>query len=672
MKAKKIKFKKAKLQSIKVKLVAVLLLICLIPVAVMGLTIYMQSKSILRDKLETTSKQTILEVNRGIDNYFNGVSNFVELISSNINIKEIDDSKEYFEFGKSLLADVENVDKDIITIHIASEKGSYYAAPEERMEPNFDYKSRPWYKLAMENAGKIVITDPFVSAIDESNVVTIAKTLQKNNKVIGVVAASINLEGLASKLSEIKVGSEGYIYVSDSNGILVAHPKKDIIGTDEAAKLSVWKDISSNQSGFTEYDFYGDRKFAVYSTSELTGWKIVASLDNKELLNDTNNIKNITIIALGIIAVIAVIVSLLFSATISKNINKLLEVFNKVKDGDLRAKVDIKSKDEFKTLGNSFNEMTEHMSELIKSVDKSSNTVLETSSNLSAMSEETSASISEVARAIEEVSSGAIEQANSAQHGATSMVELSDNLNLLNESVKAMRLVYENASKLSDRGLNMIESLTEKSNGTKNSTNKVSDMIMEMKASTDKINAVSDTISQITEQTNLLSLNASIEAARAGEAGRGFAVVAEEIRKLAEQSKDSTTEIKKIVDDVKTKTEIAVEAIAGTGKTVEEQEVVVGETKSVFNDIMSAFVDLLSKIGKIREYVDIINEKKETVVTQIENISSISQETAASSEEVTASTEEVTGITEELTGHANELQQMAENLKEMIDTFKFE
>lgn len=666
------KVKKLKLQSIKFKLVAILLLICLVPVAVMGATIYLKSKSTLRSKLEITSKQTILEVNRGIDNYFKGISNLVELISNNIDIKSIDENKEHFEFGKVLLADIKNVDKDIITIHIATEKGSYYACPEERMDSNFDYKSRPWYKLAMENKGQMVITEPFVSIIDGRNVVTIAKTIEKDNKVIGVAAVSIDLEGLSNNLSEIKVGDAGYMYISDANGVLVSHPNKEIIGTNEAAKLSVWKEISSDEEGFIEYDFYGKRKFAVYSTSGLTGWKIVASLDNKELINDTKNIQNITIMTLGIIAIIAIIVSLILSTAISKDINKLLVAFNKVKDGDLRAKVNIKSKDEFKKLGEDFNEMIENVSALIKSVNESSNTVLETSSNLSIMSEETSTSISEVARAITDVSSGAIEQANSAQDGATSIIELSDNLNLLNKATEAIGLVYENTNNLSSKGLKMVGTLIEKSNDTKVSTTKVSDLVREMEESIGKINAVSDTISQITEQTNLLSLNASIEAARAGEAGRGFAVVAEEIRKLAEQSKDSTTEIKKIVDDIKVKTKVAVVAIKDTGTIVEEQEVVVDQAKSVFNDIMSGVDDLISKVSEIRDYIVVIDEKKENVVTQIESISSISQETAASSEEVTASTEEVISISEELTVHANELQQMSENLKVMINTFKFE
>jgi len=515
----------------------------------------------------------------------------------------------------------------------------------------------------MENKGETVITTPYKSATTGENVVTVAKTIEKNNNVVGVVGVNVSLKSLSDGLSEIKVGNEGYMYVSDASGNLVAHPNKEIIGTDEAAKLSVWSDISSNKEGFTEYDFNGEKKFAVYTTSQLTGWKIVASLDDKELLNDTQDILNIIILTLGVISIIAIAVSLIFSNSISKNINRLLTAFNKVKDGDLRVNVNIKSRDEFKDLGENFNGMIENISSLIKSVNKSSNIVLDTSSNLSAIAEETSASISEVARAIEDVSGGAVEQANSAQDGATAMIELSENLKLLNEATEAIGAVYENANHLSNRGLTMVD--------TRISTNKVSELVIDMDESTGKINSVSDTISQITEQTNLLSLNASIEAARAGEAGRGFAVVAEEIRKLAEQSKDSTMEIKKIVDDIKTKTNIAVVAIRDTEKIVEEQDGVVDEAKAVFNDIMAGVQDLISKVTEISEYIVVINKKKDNVVTQIENISSISQETAASSEEVTASTEEVTGISEELTGHANELQHMSEKLKEIINTFKF-
>ncbi|WP_346928813.1 cache domain-containing protein, partial [Clostridium sp.] len=221
------KFKKFRLQSIRVKLIVILLLICLVPVAAMGITIYSESKSTLRDKLETTSKQTILEVNRGIDNYFIGMSRSVELLSNNINFVEVEDKEEYFKFAKMLMTDVKNSDEDILNIFMGTEKGKFHIYPEAETDADYDYKSRPWYKLAMENKGQLVVTPPYKSATTGENVVTVAKTIEKDNNAVGVIGLNVSLKNLSDGLSKIKVGNEGYMYVSDANGNLVAHPNKE-------------------------------------------------------------------------------------------------------------------------------------------------------------------------------------------------------------------------------------------------------------------------------------------------------------------------------------------------------------------------------------------------------------------------------------------------------------
>jgi len=199
---------------------------------------------------------------------------------------------------------------------------------------------------------------------------------------------------------------------------------------------------------------------------------------------------------------------------------------------------------------------------------------------------------------------------------------------------------------------------------------KVADIVTDMNKSVKEISMISDAINAITEQTNLLALNASIEAARAGEAGKGFAVVADEIRKLAEQSKNSTEQIKSIIGNIQLKAITAVQAMDSTKKSNLDQNEAVTKTEQIFNDILFSITTLTEKVGTVENSVESMQVQKQIFVTQIENTSAISEETASSTEEVTASTEEVTATMDKFTQHTEELQQLAEKLKEEIDKFK--
>lgn len=397
----------------------------------------------------------------------------------------------------------------------------------------------------------------------------------------------------------------------------------------------------------------------------------MALLYDSELEEDTQLILNTTTIMLILMVLCTAIVSFLFSAPIAKNIKGLVNAFKKVAGGDLTARVDINSKDEFGILSLDFNEMVENISDLMMKVNESAVTVLDTSAVLASISEETSASIGEVARAIDEVAHGASEQAQNSAEGATSISELAESLNQVEEATGLMGKMTNDATQLTVEGLSKMKTLIEKSDITKESTHRIAELIDDMKESTNKIDEISDTISKITAQTNLLALNASIEAARAGEAGKGFAVVADEIRNLAEQSKVSTVEIKAIIETIKGKSSLSVEAMGQTENSVEEQEVVVGEAKEVFNAITKAVAILSRKVKEIGEYSEEIAKKKENVVEQIENISAISEESASASEEVTASTEQITVTVDEISKYAGELQNLSEDLKARVNKFTF-
>jgi methyl-accepting chemotaxis protein len=641
-----------------------------IPLIILGYGANIQAKSILNEKLKLTSQQTLLEVNDGISSYFDGFSNMITMTSTDYNFVNSDKSEQAAYIPESL-KNLKESNSNIFSSYFATTDGKFDIYPSSKMPEGFDPRERPWYKQAVDNKGKVIITLPFTDAQTGKNVVSIAKTVERDGKVIGVCAMNVSLETLTEKISMKKIGRTGYVFISDVEGkSMIAHPNKDLLGTDAASKQSFWNDAKTNEKGFITYTFNNTKKFGVYETNNITGWKLVATLDEKELSNDTNSILTTTLVIIVVICFISIVLSLLLSKGIAHNIKKLKEVFEKASSGDLTVSITSSTKDEFMDLANSFNEMLKNISELMNNVTKSSKTVLETSSNLASMSEEVTASIGEVAKAIEEVSEGATNQSQNAQNGVTEMNDLSNRLDKISVNSNEMDKLSASTKELGAKGLSMIDTLIEKSKKTKIATGEVDSIVRDMDESTRKINTISETISQITEQTNLLALNASIESARAGEAGKGFAVVAEEIRKLAEQSKSSTEEIKVIITNIQSKSDTAVKAIKSTESVVTEQDLAVGKTQEIFSEILRSIETMISKVDEIKTSIIDVDEKKKKAVLEIENISLISQETASASEEVTASTEEITAVMDRFTKYADELQLLAEKLDEEISKFR--
>jgi len=662
--------KRFKFNSIRSKLIISMVGICVIPLFIVGYGAYTQSKLILNEKLKVTSQQTLLEMNDGIDNYFNGFGSMINMLSANYNFVNGDNS-EQASYIPGLLQNLKESNKDIFSVYFGTTDGKFQIYPNDKMPEGYNPTERPWYKQALEHKGQVIVTLPFKDAQTGENTVSIAKTVERDGKVIGVCATNVSLNTLTEKIATKKIATTGYIFISDVEGkSMIAHPDKNLLGTDAASKQAFWDGVKTSDNGFITYTFNNVKKFGVYETNKVTGWKLVASLDEKELSNDTNSILFTTLSIIVVMILISIILSLVLSRGISRNIKKLKEVFAKASDGDLTVSITPSTKDEFRDLANSFNYMIENISKLMNSVTRSSREVMETSSNLASMSEEVTASIGEVAKAIEEVSDGATNQSQNAQKGVSEMNDLSDKLEEISTNSNEMDRLSANTKDLGSKGLSMIDTLIEKSNRTKIATTEVNDIVQDMNESTKKINTISEKISQITEQTNLLSLNASIESARAGEAGKGFAVVAEEIRKLAEQSKDSTEEIKTIIANIQKKSDTAVKAIKSTENVVNEQDLAVGETQKIFSEILKSIGIMIDKVEEVKGSIIDINKKKQSAVLEIENISSISQGTAAASEEVTASTEEITSVMDKFTNYADDLQVLAEKLGAEIDKFK--
>ncbi|GFZ33385.1 methyl-accepting chemotaxis protein [Clostridium zeae] len=654
-------------RSIRARLIIFFILICQVPLLAFALIANYQSKSTLYSKLKVTTTQEIDLTNKIIDNYFSIFSSSIDTMSGLDDIKSDDDATVV-----SILKGFKDKNPDIINdyVGLANKKMTIY--PETTMPSGYDPTTRPWYTEAINNKGKVSFSSPYKDAATGKLVISLSKTIEKDGQLIGVVSIDLSLENLAKTFSNVKVGEEGYVYISDSQGILVSHPTASLVGTDEAKKQSFWGNVEKNQNGFEGYTFNGAKKYVSYDKNKVTGWIIFASMNESELTKDTKVLINTSILDMIITLVINIVVAYGISTYIARNINKIRQGLNKAANGDLTHKVVINTKDEFSQLADSFNEMTTSMNALISGVKESSLTMESTAVTIATMSEDVTTAIGDVAKTVDQVAAGSSEQAKDIEEGVYELQQLISELKVAYDQIENMTSLAMVTQDMTNDGITTMDVLSEKSVETNKSSQNIEEAVNDMTSSVGTIKSFTNIINEIAEQTNLLALNAAIEAARAGEAGRGFAVVADEIRKLAEQVTESTKEIGSIIDLVDSKSRNALNAMENTKAAISSQSESVEQTKNNLQTI-SEFMGLLSEaISNVKTSIDVVDKSKDQIMENMQSMSAISEETAASTEEVSASTEEISATMDEFNQNAEVLKEIAVTLEEKIDKFKLE
>ena len=657
---------------IKVKLVLALVLICIIPLSAVGFITYEQAYNKLESTFKLTTQQTLGEVNREINYYFNGLVKIENMLASNPFLQQLSTNPEYEQYARDYLKNVKESNPDIELINFVLMDKKIVNFPVTTYDSKYDPTQRAWYKGAMQDKGKVVVSEPFKSASSGKQVVSLSKTVEFNGQIVGIVMFTIDLEKLSKELTGIAIGKQGYIYIATSNGFMVVHKNGDLIGTDEVTKQTFWNDAKVSQKGISPYSYLGVDKYAVYDTNELVNWKIIATINKSELLEDTNSIKNLVVISIGVVFILAVFIALLISNSIASNARKLQTAFRRAAGGDLQVRTEIKTKDELGILSKDFNEMISNIGALIRSLKSSSEVIMNASEAINAMSNQSSSAVNEVALTVNQVAEGSQEQAQDIGLSVDSM----DNLALNIDDIESLAAKVESMSKdtniLSESGLKFMELLMIKTQEGNMQTENVSSVVMDMNKSSEEIGLITDTINSIADQTNLLALNAAIEAARAGEAGRGFTVVAEEIRKLAEQSSIATKQIQDLITKIKNKSSLAVAAISETKVAVSAQSESVNESMKIFKNISESIKTLLDEITGIKSAIDETKQKKDDIIIKMQNISAVAEESSASTEEVSAAIEEVSATIAEFINAASKLKELSDNLEVEIGRFKLD
>jgi len=343
---------------------------------------------------------------------------------------------------------------------------------------------------------------------------------------------------------------------------------------------------------------------------------------------------------------------------------------NKIKQGDFSVLITPKEYGILGPVASTVNVILSDIRKLIDGFFQLSLAINSASYTVNTVSQNASDAIQLISRTTDDISKGATSQAEEAQNGVMAVDKLAAQINSVYKSSNEIIEETDKIAQVNAAGVDAVKSLQEKTKMNYGASEKIFSVIEKLVQTVQQITSFTDSIESITEQTNLLALNAAIEAARAGEAGRGFAVVADEVRKLADQSRLSNLEITNLVESIGEDSKMAVAVMDDLRKASEEQNQSVEMTGQAFKDIAEAIYAIVNKFRNVNESVNKMQHDKDDVIRSIEHISSVSQETAAASQEMSATTESQMKAFDELREASESLAQLVVTLDEKLKNYK--
>lgn len=661
--------------SLKTKLMTIIFLVITIPLIILGTISYRNTANSIEKIIEGNLDKMSTSLADSIDQELDAVYKNIQIMSSRQDLTDITtgnlESKDSaFNYISSI---VENQD-DLLNIMILDLNGDAIISSDSP-NPDLNLGMATDFKEALET-GKEANGGVIESSVQEGQyIVSLSQPLISNGKVTGVLMAALKFENIAEHIDKIKVGQKGYAFLLNKEGLVLDHPVKEKILTENLSETGSEdlkghiKKAQQGKSGDGYYTYEGNKKFVSYVPTK--DYIVSITADYNEYMKPAHDIRRDVIITIILSVLIASILSYLFvNKNIVNPIRHLQKLMHRVGEGDLTVSSDINTGDELQELSDDFNLMVRSQSNIVGTVIRSSNEMSQTSEELAASIEEVTASTEEISDSIQDVAGVTVDQDKSIVEISSVLVQLSS---LIQISQRRAQLAKESSMKTVDvanQGRTKVKQTVSAIENIKVVSADTEDILGSLSEVSGRVSGIIQTINDISDQTNLLALNANIEAARAGEHGRGFAVVAEEVRKLSEQTSVESGMIASLVNEMLEDIEKAVSSMALSREAVENGVRVSSETDSTFVDILDSVNEIGTEVDEIVDTTqdevansDKIIELIDSIATTSENISKDSQEIASVVQEQNAVSQSLASVAEQSTAMANELTSLVERFK---------
>jgi len=621
-------------------------LLCVVAILV-TYSLNRSQKIILDNTFEQQLPATLGEVSNGINFELEGPIVASQVLASSplfTNYQQGDDQQAISEY----LLSIKQSFNAITAFYVTSVDSQYFIAEGVLKQVSKSSDKDQWFYQFMAN------NQPFELSIDTDAstgqvAVFVNYAVMKNGKKIGVAGIGLSLDSLSKMIANYRIGSEGMVYLVDKSGIIKLHPDNSLIGKSINA-IGLQEVGARLQNGEMEQlveiaSGSGD-KIVSWRALPSIDWIVVGQVDKSDVLAELDGLVK-TVVLMGLV------ILLLFTGLTSWLIGRLLHPFSVTAEmllgigsgcGDLTVRLDDSRHDEVGAIARGYNQFVEYLSTLLRDISNIRAEVYQSVTSIEAQASEMVAQIQHQTEKVEQVATAIHEMGASAD-------EVANNAKNTSDSTVATNL-------LAEEGLSSVNSTYESVNQMNAQLGSTSEAVVKLANDTKAIDTVLDVISGVSEQTNLLALNAAIEAARAGEQGRGFAVVADEVRTLASRTQASASEIRSIIDNLQKLSSDVVSAVS--------------DSQNLALDCNQAAKASETHLAKISGNVSDINQLSAQIATATSEQSNVVSEISPHISSIAEIAHSNTAMVEATTQSCGQLKQKVETLDGLIRQFKID